>query len=152
MRIGIVMSRFNIEVGEGLLGACTAELMKRGVQESGMLLVTVPGALEINGGQLTAKFVLTGQETARTVAVNYRGAIPDLFKAGAEVVVEVAAVDITNAGKFIVSMGRAKYATLDSSHTFRILEYALVRFFMSFCCEGAIVIVLAFVTLCFVAH
>lgn len=47
LRVGIVMSRFNIEVGEGLLGACTAELMKRGVQESGMLLVTVPGALEI---------------------------------------------------------------------------------------------------------
>jgi 6,7-dimethyl-8-ribityllumazine synthase len=47
LRIGIVMSRFNIEVGEGLLGACTAELIKRGVQESGMLLVTVPGALEI---------------------------------------------------------------------------------------------------------
>ena len=47
LRIGIVMSRFNMDVGEGLLGACTAELMKRGVQESGMLLVTVPGALEI---------------------------------------------------------------------------------------------------------
>ena len=47
LRIGIVMSRFNIEVSEGLLGACTAELMKHGVQESGMLLVTVPGALEI---------------------------------------------------------------------------------------------------------
>jgi 6,7-dimethyl-8-ribityllumazine synthase len=47
LRIGIVMSRFNIDVGEGLLGACTAELIKRGVQESGMLLVTVPGALEI---------------------------------------------------------------------------------------------------------
>ena len=47
LRIGIVMSRFNIEVSEGLLGACTAELMKRGVQEPDMLLVTVPGALEI---------------------------------------------------------------------------------------------------------
>jgi 6,7-dimethyl-8-ribityllumazine synthase len=47
LRIGIVMSRFNIDVGEGLLGACAAELIKRGVQESGMLLVTVPGALEI---------------------------------------------------------------------------------------------------------
>ena len=47
LRIGIVMSRFNLDVGEGLLGACTAELIKRGVQESGMLLVTVPGALEI---------------------------------------------------------------------------------------------------------
>ena len=47
LRIGIVMSRFNIEVSEGLLSACTAELIKLGVQESGMLLVTVPGALEI---------------------------------------------------------------------------------------------------------
>ena len=47
LRIGIVMSRFNIDVGEGLLGACTAELVKCGVQESSMLLVTVPGALEI---------------------------------------------------------------------------------------------------------
>lgn len=47
LRIGIVMSRFNINVSEGLLGACTAELVKHGVQESGMLLVTVPGALEI---------------------------------------------------------------------------------------------------------
>lgn len=47
LRIGIVMSRFNIDVSEGLLGACAAELKKRGVEESGMLLVTVPGALEI---------------------------------------------------------------------------------------------------------
>lgn len=47
LRIGIVMSRFNIDVSEGLLGACTAELAKRGVPETRMLLVTVPGALEI---------------------------------------------------------------------------------------------------------
>jgi len=47
LRIGIVMSRFNTDVGEGLLSACTAELVKRGVPESGVLLVTVPGALEI---------------------------------------------------------------------------------------------------------
>ena len=47
LRIGIVMSRFNIDVSEGLLGACAAELKKLGVEESGMLLVTVPGALEI---------------------------------------------------------------------------------------------------------
>mgnify|MGYP000901886382 CR=1 FL=1 len=32
LRIGIVMSRFNIEIGEGLLGACTAELVQLGVQ------------------------------------------------------------------------------------------------------------------------
>ena len=47
LRLGIVMSRFNVDVAEGLLGACTAELFKYGVQESNLLLVTVPGALEI---------------------------------------------------------------------------------------------------------
>lgn len=47
LHIGIVMSRFNQEVGEGLLGACTTELSKQGVLASNMLLVTVPGALEI---------------------------------------------------------------------------------------------------------
>ncbi|SFI42032.1 6,7-dimethyl-8-ribityllumazine synthase [Nitrosomonas sp. Nm34] len=47
LRIGIVMSRFNIEVAEGLLGACIAELTKQGVQEPNILLATVPGALEI---------------------------------------------------------------------------------------------------------
>ncbi|HMU64493.1 MAG: 6,7-dimethyl-8-ribityllumazine synthase [Nitrosomonas sp.] len=46
LRIGIVMSRFNIEIGEGLLGACTAELVQLGVQEVNIQLVTVPGALE----------------------------------------------------------------------------------------------------------
>lgn len=47
LRIGIVMSRFNIDIGEGLLSACTAELKKNGVQDSNLLLITVPGALEI---------------------------------------------------------------------------------------------------------
>lgn len=46
LRIGIVMSRFNIEIGEGLLGACAAELVQLGVQEVNIQLVTVPGALE----------------------------------------------------------------------------------------------------------
>lgn len=46
LSIGIVMSRFNLDVAEGLLGACTAELIKLGVNESDMMLVTVPGALE----------------------------------------------------------------------------------------------------------
>ncbi|MBL8500974.1 MAG: 6,7-dimethyl-8-ribityllumazine synthase [Nitrosomonas sp.] len=47
LRIGIVMSRFNIDIGEGLLGACTAELKKNGVVDSNILIATVPGALEI---------------------------------------------------------------------------------------------------------
>ncbi|MCC6917286.1 6,7-dimethyl-8-ribityllumazine synthase [Nitrosomonas sp.] len=45
--VGIVMSRFNLDVSEGLLGACTAELTRLGVQEADIVLVTVPGALEI---------------------------------------------------------------------------------------------------------
>ncbi|MXS86290.1 6,7-dimethyl-8-ribityllumazine synthase [Nitrosomonas sp. HPC101] len=45
--IGIVMSRFNIDISEGLLGACTAELAELGVQETDIVLITVPGALEI---------------------------------------------------------------------------------------------------------
>jgi 6,7-dimethyl-8-ribityllumazine synthase len=47
LRIGIVMSRFNIDASEGLLGACADELRKRGVQPGDMLLVSVPGALEV---------------------------------------------------------------------------------------------------------
>jgi 6,7-dimethyl-8-ribityllumazine synthase len=46
LRIGIVMSRFNAEVGEGLLSSCTATLLKHGVAPSGMTIATVPGALE----------------------------------------------------------------------------------------------------------
>lgn len=47
VRVGIAMSRFNSDIGEGLLSACTAELKKNGVQDANILLVTVPGALEI---------------------------------------------------------------------------------------------------------
>lgn len=46
LRVGIVMSRFNQEIGEGLLSSCTAALLKHGVSASDMLIVTVPGALE----------------------------------------------------------------------------------------------------------
>jgi 6,7-dimethyl-8-ribityllumazine synthase len=47
LRIGLVMSRFNIDVCEGLLAACTHELRKHGVRPADVLIVTVPGALEI---------------------------------------------------------------------------------------------------------
>ena len=46
MRIGIVLSRFNSDIGDGLLGACVAELRKLGVADEAVTLVTVPGALE----------------------------------------------------------------------------------------------------------
>ena len=46
LRVGIVMSRFNPEIGEGLLSSCTAALVKHGVRHSDMRIVTVPGALE----------------------------------------------------------------------------------------------------------
>lgn len=47
LRIGIAMSRFNLDVGEGLLSACTAELLRLGVAPSDVVIVTVPGALEL---------------------------------------------------------------------------------------------------------
>lgn len=47
MRIGIVQSRFNRVVCEGLLAACRAELAKQGVREADITLASVPGALEI---------------------------------------------------------------------------------------------------------
>lgn len=46
LRIGIVVSRFNPEVGEALLAACSAALRKHGVATSDVRVVTVPGALE----------------------------------------------------------------------------------------------------------
>jgi len=47
LRIGIVQSRFNEKVCSGLLTACHAQLLKSGVADDDITLVTVPGALEI---------------------------------------------------------------------------------------------------------
>lgn len=47
LRIGIVVSRFNQDVGEGLLSSCAAALAKQGVRASDIRVVTVPGALEV---------------------------------------------------------------------------------------------------------
>ena len=46
LRVGIVVSRFNSNVGEGLLSSCAQTLMKHGVAPSDMIIATVPGALE----------------------------------------------------------------------------------------------------------
>ncbi|WP_313953163.1 6,7-dimethyl-8-ribityllumazine synthase [Accumulibacter sp.] len=46
LTIGIVMSRFSQDIGEGLLSACTSELKRLGVAEGSITLATVPGALE----------------------------------------------------------------------------------------------------------
>lgn len=47
LKIGVVMSRFNTPVCEGLRDACLAELAKLGVAEHDIWLGTVAGALEI---------------------------------------------------------------------------------------------------------
>ena len=47
LRIGIVVGRFNEEVGESLLASCTAALTKNGVSAAAIRVVNVPGALEI---------------------------------------------------------------------------------------------------------
>ena len=46
LKIGIVMSRFNRDICEGLLSACELELARLGVARDDVLLVDVPGALE----------------------------------------------------------------------------------------------------------
>jgi len=46
MQIGIVLCRFNSNIGEGLLSACKNELTKLGVDNSYITIATVPGALE----------------------------------------------------------------------------------------------------------
>jgi 6,7-dimethyl-8-ribityllumazine synthase len=46
LRIGIVVSRFNTAVGEGLLSSCTDTLLKRGVTADCIHIVSIPGALE----------------------------------------------------------------------------------------------------------
>ena len=48
LRVGIVMSRFNIDVSEGLLSACTTALLKMGVSAGDIRIATVAGALEIS--------------------------------------------------------------------------------------------------------
>lgn len=66
LRIGIVMSRFNQDAGEGLLSSCTAALAKHGVLPGDVRVVTVPGALEVplalqkmaNTGQFDALIAL----------------------------------------------------------------------------------------------
>src|SRR5574343_1555192 len=47
LAVGIVMSRFNLPVCEGLLSACVAELKRLGVADDDMVIANVPGALEI---------------------------------------------------------------------------------------------------------
>ena len=47
-KVGIVLSRFNANIGDGLLAACQAELIKLGVKDADITLATVPGALEIS--------------------------------------------------------------------------------------------------------
>ncbi len=46
MQVGIVLSRFNSNIGDGLLGACKSELLKLGVNSDDITIATVPGALE----------------------------------------------------------------------------------------------------------
>ena len=46
LKIGIVLSRFNSNVGEGLLKSCEAKLLSLGVAAADITLATVPGALE----------------------------------------------------------------------------------------------------------
>ncbi len=47
LRVGIVVGRFNQNIGDGLLASSIAELVNLGVQAKDVCVITVPGALEI---------------------------------------------------------------------------------------------------------
>lgn len=47
LRIGIVKARFNAEIGDGELAGCMDALLKHGVAADDVIVVTVPGALEV---------------------------------------------------------------------------------------------------------
>ena len=47
LRIGVVMARFNHDIGGGLLSGARTELARLGVSADDVTLCTVPGALEI---------------------------------------------------------------------------------------------------------
>jgi 6,7-dimethyl-8-ribityllumazine synthase len=66
LRIGVVMSRFNQDVCEGLLSACTSELLALGVSPDLIRIVTVPGALEI---PLTLQAMAKGGEYDALIAL-----------------------------------------------------------------------------------
>lgn len=60
LRIGVVRSRFNTEICDGLLTACLSELSRSGVREADITVKSVPGALEtalmLNEMALTGSF------------------------------------------------------------------------------------------------
>ncbi|MBV6306136.1 6,7-dimethyl-8-ribityllumazine synthase [Candidimonas humi] len=47
LHLGIVRARFNEEIGQAELEACLAELAELGVDERDVMVVSVPGALEL---------------------------------------------------------------------------------------------------------
>ena len=49
LHIGIVRARFNEEIGQAELVSCLEELSRLGVDERDVMVVSVPGALEIGG-------------------------------------------------------------------------------------------------------
>lgn len=59
LHIGIVRARFNEEIGMAELDACLEELAKLGVDERDIMVVTVPGALEL--GVTLAQMAETGE-------------------------------------------------------------------------------------------
>jgi len=67
--------------------------------------------LQVDGGAMTAQFDLLGP--ARKVRVKYRGVIPDLFKAGADVVVEGRLRDGVFEADVLMTKCASKY---DDSH------------------------------------
>jgi 6,7-dimethyl-8-ribityllumazine synthase len=59
LHIGIVRARFNEEIGMAELDACLQELIELGVDERDVMVITVPGALEL--GVVLARMAETSE-------------------------------------------------------------------------------------------
>ena len=59
LHIGIVRARFNEEIGLAELAACLQELVELGVDERDVMVITVPGALEL--GVVLARMAETSE-------------------------------------------------------------------------------------------
>ena len=69
LHIGIVRARFNEDIGLIELDACLQELESLGVDERDIMVVTVPGALELGADDYVAKPCLPRELVARIRAI-----------------------------------------------------------------------------------
>ena len=90
LKIGIVVSRFNVVITESLLNGAIDELVKHGVNESNIEIIRVPGAFEI---PLVAKKLCSrGNDAIVCLGAVIRGETPHFEYVASEAARGVASV------------------------------------------------------------